>query len=96
MKLTYTVEEVAEVLGVSKSSVYNLKNNGTIHAIEKLPGLLFSVEEIHSLVMVNDEYNTFNYRLLKKKCEALETENEKLKNSIKKITSDVLAITGEL
>lgn len=95
MKLTYTVEEVAEVLGVSKSSVYNLKNNGTIHAIEKLPGLLFSVEEIHSLVMVNDEYNTFNYRLLKKKCEALETENVKLKNSIKKITSDVLAITGE-
>jgi wobble nucleotide-excising tRNase len=45
--------------------------------------------------MVNDEYNTFNYRLLKKKCEALETENAKLKNSIKKITSDVLAITGE-
>lgn len=28
MKLTYTVEEVAEVLGISKSSVYNLRNAG--------------------------------------------------------------------
>ena len=28
MKLTYTVDEVAEVLGISKSSVYNLRNNG--------------------------------------------------------------------
>ena len=35
MKLTYTVDEVADVLGISKSSVYNLRNNGVIHAIEK-------------------------------------------------------------
>ena len=41
MKLTYTVEEVAEVLGVSKSSVYNLRNAGTIHQLTKLPGVLF-------------------------------------------------------
>lgn len=46
--------------------------------------------------MVNDEYNTFNYRLLKKKCEALETENAKLKNSIKKSPAMYWRLRGNL
>ena len=39
MKITYTVDETAEVLGISKSSVYNLRNAGTIHQLTKLPGV---------------------------------------------------------
>lgn len=96
MKLTYTVEEVAEVLGVSKSSVYNLRNAGTIHQLTKLPGVLFSIKEVQGLAGLEAEVNAVNYRALKRENEQLTEENKRLKNSIKKITNDMLAITGEL
>lgn len=96
MKITYTVDEVADVLGISKSSVYNLRNNGVIHAIEKLPGLLFSVQEIQNVAGIENECNAYNYRKLLKRCEELEEENTKLKQGIKKITSQMLMITGEI
>lgn len=96
MKLTYTVEEVAEVLGVSKSSVYNLRNAGTIHQLTKLPGVLFSVKEIQEIAGLETEINAVNYRALKRECEELAEENAKLKSDIKKIASSILTITGEL
>lgn len=95
MKITYTVEEVAGVLGISKSSVYNLRNSGVIHQLTKLPGVLFSVKEIQEIAGLETEINAVNYRALKRECEELAEENAKLKNSIKKITSNVLEITGE-
>ena len=95
MKITYTVEEVAGVLGISKSSVYNLRNSGVIHQLTKLPGVLFSVKEIQEISGLETEINAVNYRALKAENEELAKENAKLKNSIKKITSNVLEITGE-
>lgn len=96
MKLTYTVDETAEVLGISKSSVYNLRNAGTIHQLTKLPGVLFSVKEIQEIAGLETEVNVVNYRALKAENEALAEENAKLKNDIKKIASNILTITGEL
>ena len=96
MKLTYTVDETAEVLGISKSSVYNLRNAGTIHQLTKLPGVLFSVKEIQEIAGLETEINAVNYRTLKRECEELKEENAKLKNDIKKIASSILTITGEL
>ena len=96
MKITYTVDETAEVLGISKSSVYNLRNAGTIHQLTKLPGVLLSVKEIQNIAGLETEINAVNYRALKAENEALTKENAKLKNGIKKITNDMLAITGEL
>ena len=96
MKLTYTVDETAEVLGISKSSVYNLRNAGTIHQLTKLPGVLFSVVEVQNLAGLETEVNAVNYRALKAENEALAEENAKLKNDIKKIASNILTITGEL
>lgn len=96
MKLTYTVDETAEVLGISKSSVYNLRNAGTIHQLTKLPGVLFSVKEIQEIAGLETEVNAVNYRALKAENEALAEENAKLKNDIKKIASSILTITGEL
>lgn len=96
MKLTYTVEEVASVLGISKSSVYNLRNSGVIHQLTKLPGVLFSVVEVQNLAGLETEVNVVNYRALKIECERLTEENAKLKNDIKKIASNILTITGEL
>lgn len=96
MKLTYTVEEVASVLGISKSSVYNLRNSGVIHQLTKLPGVLFSVKEIQNLAGLETEINAVNYRALKAENEELAEENARLKNDIKKIVSSILTITGEL
>lgn len=96
MKLTYTVDETAEVLGISKSSVYNLRNSGVIHQLTKLPGVLFSVKEIQEVAGLESEVNAVNYRTLKAENEALAEENAKLKNDIKKIASNILTITGEL
>lgn len=96
MKLTYTVEEVAGVLGISKSSVYNLRNSGVIHQLIKLPGVLFSAKEIQNLAGLETEVNAVNYRALKAENEELAKENAKLKNDIKKIASSILTITGEL
>lgn len=96
MKLTYTVDETAEVLGISKSSVYNLRNAGTIHQLTKLPGVLFSVKEIQEVAGLETEVNAVNYRALKAENEALAEENARLKNDIKKIASNILTITGEL
>ncbi|MBS5717325.1 MAG: helix-turn-helix domain-containing protein [Veillonella sp.] len=96
MKLTYTVDETAEVLGISKSSVYNLRNAGTIHQLTKLPGVLFSVKEVQEIAGLETEINAVNYRALKVECERLAEENAKLKNDIKKIASNILTITGEL
>nr|DAS16303.1 MAG TPA: helix-turn-helix domain protein [Caudoviricetes sp.] len=96
MKLTYTVDETAEVLGISKSSVYNLRNAGTIHQLTKLPGVLFSVKEVQDIAGLETEINAVNYRALKVECERLAEENAKLKNDIKKIASNILTITGEL
>lgn len=96
MKITYTVEEVASVLGISKSSVYNLRNSGVIHQLTKLPGVLFSVKEIQEIAGLETEVNAVNYRALKAENEELAEENARLKNDIKKIASSILAITGEL
>lgn len=96
MKITYTVEEVASVLGISKSSVYNLRNSGVIHQLTKLPGVLFSVVEVQDLAGLETEINAVNYRALKVECERLTEENAKLKSDIKKIASNILTITGEL
>lgn len=96
MKLTYTVEEAADVLGISKSSVYNLRNAGTIHQLTKLPGVLFSVKEIQEIAGLETEINAVNYRALKAENEELAKENAKLKSDIKKIASSILTITGEL
>ena len=65
MKLTYTVDETAEVLGISKSSVYNLRNSGVIHQLTKLPGVFFWAVEIQSIAGLETEINAFNYRALK-------------------------------
>lgn len=96
MKLTYTVDETAEVLGISKSSVYNLRNAGTIHQLTKLPGVLFSAVEIQNIAGLETEINAVNYRALKAENEELAKENAKLKSDIKKIASSILTITGEL
>ena len=93
--LVYTVEQVAELLQISTTSVYNLRNDGKLTQLPNISGVKFSKREVEALAGVEDEYNAIGYRKLQSEVESLRKENHKLKSEIKKITSQMLVIVGE-
>ncbi|WP_295823862.1 helix-turn-helix domain-containing protein [uncultured Veillonella sp.] len=93
--LVYTVDQVAELLQISTTSVYNLRNDGTLTQLPNISGVKFSKREVEALAGVEDEYNAIGYRKLQSEVESLRKENRKLKSEIKKITSQMLVIVGE-
>lgn len=92
----YTVEQVAELLQISTTSVYNLRNDGKLTQLPNISGVKFSKKEVEALAGVEDEYNAIGYKKLQNEVENLRKENKHLKNEIRKITSQMLVITGEL
>ena len=92
--LVYTVEQVAELLQISTTSVYNLRNDGKLTQLS-ISGVKFSKREVEALAGVEDEYNAIGYRKLQSEVECLRKENKYLKNEIKKITSQMLVIVRE-
>ena len=93
--LVYTVEQVAELLQISTTSVYNLRNDGKLTQLPNISGVKFNKREVEALAGVEDEYNAIGYRKLQSEVESLRKENKYLKNEIKKITSQMLVIVGE-
>lgn len=93
--LVYTVEQVAELLQISTTSVYNLRNDGKLTQLPNISGVKFNRKEVEALAGVEDEYNATGYRKLQSEVESLRKENHKLKSEIKKITSQMLVIVGE-
>jgi predicted site-specific integrase-resolvase len=93
--LVYTVEQVAELLQISTTSVYNLRNDGKLTQLPNINGVKFNKREVEALAGVEDEYNAIGYRKLQSEVESLRKENHKLKSEIKKITSQMLVIVGE-
>lgn len=93
--LVYTVEQVAELLQISTTSVYNLRNDGKLTQLPNISGVKFNKREVEALAGVEDEYNAIGYRKLQSEVESLRQENHKLKSEIKKITSQMLVIVGE-
>ena len=93
--LVYTVSDVAKLLKCKETSVYNLRDKGTLHQLKGVAGVRFSKKEVESLVGLDDEYTPIAYRKLKCEVEQLKTENQNLKNSIKKITGDLLVMVGK-
>lgn len=93
--LVYTVEQVAELLQISTTSVYNLRNNGKLTQLPNISGVRFNRKEVEALAGVEDEYNAIGYRKLQSEVENLRKENHKLKSEIKKITSQMLVIVGD-
>lgn len=93
--LVYTVEQVAELLQISTTSVYNLRNDGKLTQLPNISGVKFNRKEVEALAGVEDEYNAIGYRKLQSEVESLRKENHKLKSEIKKITSQMLVIVGE-
>lgn len=94
--LVYTVEQVAKLLQISTTSVYNLRNDGKLTPLPNISGVKFNKREVEALAGVEDEYNAIGYRKLQSEVESLRQENHKLKSEIKKITSQMLMITGEM
>lgn len=93
--LVYTVDQVAELLQISTTSVYNLRNDGKLTQLPNISGVRFNRREVEALAGVEDEYNAIGYRKLQSEVESLRTENQKLKSEIKKITSQMLVIVGD-
>ncbi len=93
--LVYTVEQVAELLQISTTSVYNLRNDGKLTQLPNISGVRFNRREVEALASVEDEYNAIGYRELQSEVESLRKENHKLKSEIKKITSQMLVIVGD-
>lgn len=93
--LVCTVEQVAELLQISKTSVYNLRNDGKLTQLPNISGVKFNKKEVEALAGIEDEYNAIGYRKLQSEVESLRKENHKLKSEIKKITSQMLVIVGE-
>ena len=93
--LVYTVEQVAELLQISTTSVYNLRNDGKLTQLPNISGVRFNRREVEALAGVEDEYNAIGYGKLQSEAESLRKENHKLKSEIKKITSQMLVIVGD-
>ena len=92
--IVYTIKDVAELLQCSESSVNNLRERGILREVKGLPGVRFNKKEVEALVGMVDEYSPLQYRKLEKERNSLLEENEKLKNAIRKITSDLLVMVG--
>ena len=93
--LVYTVSEVAKLLKCTETSVYNMRDKGTLHQLKGVAGVRFSKKEVESLVGLDDEYTPIAYRKMKVEVEKLQQENNHLKSEIKKITGQMLVIVGE-
>lgn len=90
-----SVKDVSEYYGVSQSAVYRLRDENKLHQLP-LPGVKFGRQEVESLAGIEWEYSATGYRRLKEENSRLEAENENLKKKIKKITSELLVISGEI
>lgn len=93
--LVYTANQVAELFQISLTAVYDLRNKGKLKQLPNVSGVRFSKKEVEALAGVESEYSAIGYRRLKNEVETLREENNRLKNSIKKITGDLLAIVGK-
>lgn len=93
--LVYTANQVAELFQISLTAVYDLRNKGKLKQLPNVSGVRFSKKEVEALAGVESEYSAIGYRKLKNEVETLREENNRLKNSIKKITGDLLVIVGK-
>ena len=90
-----SVKDVSEYYGVSQSAVYRLRDENKLHQLPP-PGVKFGRQEVESLAGIEWEYSATGYRRLKEENSRLEAENEDLRKKIKKITSELLVISGEI
>lgn len=93
--LVYTANQVAELFQISLTAVYDLRNKGKLKQLPNVSGVRFSKKEVEALAGVESEYSAIGYRKLKNEVEVLREENNRLKNSIKKITGDLLVMVGK-
>lgn len=93
---TYGVPEVAQILGISKKSVYKMADERVIHRLPHVPKIKFSQKEIDALCGIKDEFNAHNFRLIKNENEQLKDENQRLKDLIKKATAELLLMSSAI
>ena len=60
--LVYTVSDVAKLFKCKETSVYNMRDKGTLHQLKGVAGVRFSKKEVESLVGIDDEYTPIAFR----------------------------------
>lgn len=93
---TYSVDDVAKILGISTKSVYDMAQRRVIHRLPNVPKVKFSQKEIDALCGIKDEFNAHNFRLIKNENEQLKDENQRLKDLIKKATAELLLMSSTI
>lgn len=96
MDLVFTVNEVAELLKVTPQTIYELRNSGKLPAIKNIGRVLFNVKDVYAFIGIEDEFTPYNYRQLKLENKKLATENDELKQKIRKVTSEMLGLVNEI
>ena len=61
-----TAQEAAEVLNVSLSTIYNLRDRGTLPQLTKLPGVRFAAKDVMDLIGVDTYFYTLQQELARK------------------------------
>ena len=72
-----TAQEAAEVLNVSLSTIYELRNKGTLPQIKKLPGVRFAAKDV--LALVGEQTWEYTPQRMKDLQRELERKNARIK-----------------
>lgn len=86
-KLTYSVKEAAEVLGLSVDSIRKMEVNGILPRLKKIPGCIrFSKKDVLACVdLVDQDVRPSQIRQLQAELARERTENERLRERLRKL-----------
>ena len=86
-----TAQEAAKVLNVSLSTIYNLRDRGTLPQIKDLPGVRFAVKDVMAIIGVDAlSYSPTAMRKLKQELKAKEERIKVLEATLKGTASSIL------
>lgn len=90
-RLTYTVKEAAEVLGLSEDSIRKMDANGVLPRLKKIPGCIrFSRKDVLACAdLVDQDVRPSQIRQLKADLEKEREENERLKCRLRQLCAAI-------
>lgn len=86
-----TAQEAAEVLNVSLSTIYNLRDRGTLPQIKKLPGVRFAAKDVLALVGEQTwEYTPQRMKVLQRELERKDARIKTLEGLLRGAAATIL------
>lgn len=85
-KITASIKEAAEILGVSERTITRMRDDGKLTALDAFDAVKFRLKDVLALAELDpDDVTAFEYRRMKKRLEALEDENSALRETLKAV-----------